>query len=921
MANNSVVAVAVGDDDDDYGTIVTEFLLHTCGVLHRSKHHVQGAWLCSDCVTAYSHGDYNELVGVRVDNEINVPLVTGSSSEFYIQPMLSCVSDVDVMFHRSDELAIPESHPPPTELPAQFYSRVRVYEVMDSKYPGYVYLVLSYLLTENTDTGKYDALLIDKTRSVSFVSHGCSKTFLTTHIINGPALTILGKEHILSYDRVYCVRCLSWPLQATDWPKRYRNYGWPDSATVGRVVSNGCDLVGVAHRQCVQDEILWMSMHQWRLSFSRAEVVLLNSWILVQQIVYHILRFFYKTERLTDIISNTETKIFSNYHFKTLMMWACELRPQSWWIDDMNVVRICVRLLHVLADCLRNNICRHYFVNDCNLIYSRPTEQLAIMASHLVKITESWLSTWFVNSYLRKCAHLCPDRVLRLFYDVSTRTKLHKAVSAIVDSRPNHALLDLWKVSGLAEYSLSTSIYMYSLTVRSCSYWIMELVKIDSCCLYYFTAVALLHIAKMVAKCSLTDDLLDAFVTVIGLFVGKGRYCHQLSNKLSLSQAVILMKVAVNNSHSTLQQIQYELSKSYLYRALKRKDSDKDSIYCLANVYLAVLCYTSGRYQMAIDHCTLVMRSQDHSRCSSRVVQGEILPKIDDNIDTVLGLAVFYQYVRTAALNQQQTQYVSVFTTELFACCLYTTCLSVINLTFRQFTQMQSICEARHTKFVVEKNQLFVADILLTKMSQLSCHYKPLSDQRQKSPVKTELVELLQQSAVEHLTTFRQLEARRFGSVATIATTDFEALYAYKRGDYQRCLQQLLSRHNVCRLLYHVHAPSIFTYPEFIQLMDDDITSLCALVLIHLFVFYPHAELQKTGINSNNFIISQMTWSVYQMTQCRLKLRHSVTSLAETLNIIAVAQRRCPPDWTLDILTLKLIKCKLMTSLSMIKKY
>jgi len=40
-----------------------------------------------------------------------------------------------------------------------------------------------------------------------------------------------------------------------------------------------------------------------------------------------------------------------------------------------------------------------------------------------------------------------------------------------------------------------------------------------------------------------------------------------------------------------------------------------------------------------------------------------------------------------------------------------------------------------------------------------------------------ELVELLQQSAVEHLTTYRQLEAERFGSVATIVTTDFEALY------------------------------------------------------------------------------------------------------------------------------------------------
>jgi len=54
-----------------------------------------------------------------------------------------------------------------------------------------------------------------------------------------------------------------------------------------------------------------------------------------------------------------------------------------------------------------------------------------------------------------------------------------------------------------------------------------------------------------------------------------------------------------------------------------------------------------------------------------------------------------------------------------------------------------------------------------------------------KAEVNTsELVEFLQKSAVEHLTTYRQSVARDIGSVATIVTTDFEALYAYKRGDY-----------------------------------------------------------------------------------------------------------------------------------------
>ena len=67
-------------------------------------------------------------------------------------------------------------------------------------------------------------------------------------------------ENMWSTDIVRCVRCLMWPSQAADWPTRHRIYDWPDSATVDRVVSNGCDVVGVAHRQCKQRE--WMGERQ-----------------------------------------------------------------------------------------------------------------------------------------------------------------------------------------------------------------------------------------------------------------------------------------------------------------------------------------------------------------------------------------------------------------------------------------------------------------------------------------------------------------------------------------------------------------------------------------------------------------------------------------------------------------------------------
>jgi len=72
-------------------------------------------------------------------------------------------------------------------------------------------------------------------------------------------------------------------------------------------------------------------------------------------------------------------------------------------------------------------------------------------------------------------------------------------------------------------------------------------------------------------------------------------------------------------------------------------------------------------------------------------------------------------------------------------------------------------------------------------------------------------VELLQNSAVKHLTAYRQLMARDFSLIATIVTTDFEAMYAYKRGDHQRCLQYCCLHRTYTRCCMLV-ACSVFWY-------------------------------------------------------------------------------------------------------------
>jgi len=426
----------------------------------------------------------------------------------------------------------------------------------------------------------------------------------------------------------------------------------------------------------------------------------------------------------------------------------------------------------------------------------------------------------------------------------------------------------------------------------------------------YFTAVAFLHVAHNIPMQGFNDELMDVLATILGQHAGRRRYSTLPSSVLSLRKAATLMNVVANSSRSTVQLIEIELSKAYLYSALGCKDSE--SVYCLANVYLVILYYITGQYRAAIDHCTQVVQSQDHSQCNWRAVKGELLPKIDDYTDNVLGLVVFYQYVCTVALKQHEYND-CILTAELFAYYLHISILNKCVASCNHFTltSQTDVMEGYRNYITSMKQPLHTADLLLSKTVKLSnakCNYKPMICQRRKvigNPTElntSELVELLQKSAVEHLTTYRQFEAREFHSVRSIVTTDFEALYEYKRGEYEYCLQ--ICTQNVHKLLQGNSRIGIFSfwiYPEIIQLLDDDIVSLIALMSM----INP-----KCRSKPNCVCIGQLTLSLYLMTQCQLKLRPSLTELTQTLNCIEYVRGRYSVIFTFGHLVLKFIKCE-----------
>ena len=567
---------------------------------------------------------------------------------------------------------------------------------MDSEFPGYVYLVKSYLLAECEDDGKYYAIWQFEPQ---YLTHDdvCPTTPVIGHkgdilpqYVHGPAVTAHFSKYPLraamknfggfvrSSDSVRCRRCLLWPPQAADWPTRNRKYSsWPESATVDRVVAGGCDVVPVAHRLCRQDE--WMDKHQWRLSFSRAEIILLNSWIPEQQIVYHMLRSYVKTERLSETGGNGAITL-SNYHIKTLMLWACELRPRSWWTDDENVVEISDELLHILVVWLTGVRCKHYFISNCNLLdgIDNPCS-IQLIVNNLRSVTPQSLAKWYINNYIRQCADGAPE-VSRLFDDTSTNAKIKTAVSAVVDFRSIITTSTFTSRLNDAQYLIMQAVSGRSLTVRSTCLWMTELAKLHQSLPVYFICVVFLHVAFKTTRDSLTDELLDVLATIYRLARQISTAdkdlrpkCFYESIQLFISEELGLTsvrreqnvryekKLGVYEHSATPVRPRIELNKSELVEVLQRSAVEHLTTcrqlqardyypegYVGTSECQALYAFKRGEYQHCLQLCALYILTlfdKIDNGClelpiTSILMLPELMQLMDDDIVSLVGLTM-----------------------------------------------------------------------------------------------------------------------------------------------------------------------------------------------------------------------------------------------------------------------------------------
>lgn len=841
---------------------------------------------------------------------------TGSVSELYIEPMAPCFGDYDTMYHYSNMIAVPEDDLLPCRLPDEFHHDVDVYLVIDSHIPGYVYLLLTYqlrrcddgtfCLTMNLEDLLYRDYLLHSVQPNDPRTHGPATVNLVSNLLHA----VTGRldepdDYTMSVDWVFSVRCLVWPPQAAAWPGRSRPHGCPDPSIVDAVVADGCHMVPVAHRLCRDDE--WMGNCQWRLSFSKAEIRLLNNWTPIQQIVYHVLRCVLK---IVAITTEDQTTVVSNYHVKTMMMWAVEQYPAVWWnTGDSCIVDAAARLLDTLACRLAERYCQHYFVDNANL-FLLTEDQVASVESVLMKLwsvaDSDELATLLMDKYVRPCVlQVCPLDIVLLFLD---NRNLDEAISAVVQWRRNFLREKSWRSIDSCSHSIERFIFEMSLTTHSCHFLLKQLHGEEQRLVEHFIGFTCLHSAyRMSAGSTDKDELLDVLSILLSWPSDTNIWTNGKPTLMMKATALLkaLAHAPYKKPRSLERVVQVELCKAYLYSQLN--DNIDYSVLCPARVYLAALYLEEGCHEKAMDYCRLVQTSSSQHQCEG-AVQTELVPRID-GVYSVQGVVVLYEFLRTSVLSRQQPceKSFGIMSSHLLAQSMLVDCLSQeVENNNRMSVQLK-----RYWRSLVECKQTHIVDILLFKLTafnrRASSDLFPFKDEYSGSiPTwkSSVLVEQLTQLAVERMTRFREIQSEDFGDDIVPGTTDFRAMYAFRRGFYYDCMQ--LCQTNIENFADYEVLQEIFMIPEFVFLLGEcDLVCVIGLALLVL----PEARYDHTLMFV--FRLSQLSLALYLYTECQLRLRHSKKLLKVTSHCANLAGRNHPPYALLNHFTIQLINRKI----------
>ncbi|XP_030643427.1 protein mab-21-like 3 [Chanos chanos] len=160
-----------------------------------------------------------------------------------------------------------------------------------------------------------------------------------------------------------------WPKKAR-WPRLLKR--WPSTERIRCIKSFGYNLMA-------------SSNYHWRLSFSRAEQVLLGGIDEdggCRRKSYRVVR-----QLKEDVWCPGNKPVITAYHLQTLLFWTCEKYPRS--KDWKNLKECVLRLVKKLHKCASQRYLRHYFVRSYNLLKYTNANELDDMAKKIADFLDN----------------------------------------------------------------------------------------------------------------------------------------------------------------------------------------------------------------------------------------------------------------------------------------------------------------------------------------------------------------------------------------------------------------------------------------------------------------------------------------------------------------------------------------------------
>ena len=646
------------------------------------------------------------------------------------------------------------------------------------------------------------------------------------------------------------MRCPIWPQVAEEWPKRRRYSGWPNSATISKVVHEGCDVVQVTHRDMHED------LYQRRLSFSRAEVTLIQSWTPTQQIVYHLLRFFAKREIIRKNCPKRE-EVVCTYHLKTLMLWSCEEESTEWW-ETSSVIAICCKLCGKLCECLKHKHCPNYFIPEANLLdyelNSEILQQAIKTLDHFNDVDK--MSQWFMTHYILPIyQELCNEDET-----VLTEEKVERCTISVCEYNERNQLNDLDDAIFMCVLRVFTALdFSYSLYWRDTyafkTAYGEEPMKmfIDTTAVSkahdtladYMKALILFQMSQYMLSSKFQCDV--ELLSEIWIHIIRQSYFVESPNSMKPLSVFDRSMLYFNRAEQIMKHLVFGYSKNEsclakmvsilcLQKSLCCHDSSSCQTETASRLYLAALFYYIGHLQCTVQLCSQVATSfkeNDHCREVRNLKVNSLL--FMDDLATIAGFLLLRRNILRIP-----NKSIFLLSTELFVHYLFIQC-SPERLEMKEKSRMALQFEA---DCCLEAMMRYKILRRFDSKIQKNLIYSRCTEDAEKSttdivlPGKTDIAESLVRISNDYMTRFYDSLSEEFGSKFNLASS-YEALSLYLCRRYEDVLglcEKLLEQPEHDSELEEFQYLNVHVGLLFIEYFDEDIQTLVGfqLLVLHL---------------------------------------------------------------------------------------